>query len=445
MDLDQRLRFLRLHQTARAALADLQPCMSKLIPAASAAFTQHIMQWPNLAAMMRNNNVAEHATKMQRQHWELLFSGRFDDAYRASVERIGTTHHRIGLEPRYFLGGYALVMGIVREGAVASLRTSWPSARNRQKIATIADAIDAAVFLDMDLVVDSYLTQTRDAQLSVVQAMASEFRGNIEELVTVLGVTGRALEGTAQTMSQAAQSTSSQAASVASAAELASSSVQTVAVSADQLTSSIREISQQVTHSAQITRRAVDEARRTDGIVRALSEGADKIGQVVDLITNIAGQTNLLALNATIEAARAGEAGRGFAVVASEVKSLAQQTARATQEIGAQIAQVQAATSGAVDAIRGITTTIEEVSGIAANIAAAVEEQGAATAEIARNVQQVSLSTQDVTSTIAGVSLAAGQSRTVAADVLTSASGISGKAGELDGEVSRFLERLRAT
>jgi methyl-accepting chemotaxis protein len=216
-----------------------------------------------------------------------------------------------------------------------------------------------------------------------------------------------------------------------------------VAASAEQLTSSIGEISRQVTQSAQITGKAVQEARRTDSIVRALSEGADKIGQVVDLITNIAGQTNLLALNATIEAARAGEAGRGFAVVASEVKSLAQQTARATEEIGAQIAQVQSATNDAVEAIRGITGTIEEVSSIAATIAAAVEEQGAATAEIARNVQQVSASTQDVTSNITGVSHAAQEAGVAVSQVLANANDVSKQTTRLTSEVDNFVASLK--
>jgi methyl-accepting chemotaxis protein len=220
--------------------------------------------------------------------------------------------------------------------------------------------------------------------------------------------------------------------------------VQTVAASAEELTSSIGEISRQVTQSSQITAKAVQEARRTDTIVRALSEGADKIGQVVDLITNIAGQTNLLALNATIEAARAGEAGRGFAVVASEVKSLAQQTARATEEIGAQIAQVQSATNDAVEAIKGITGTIEEVSGIAATIAAAVEEQGAATAEIARNVQQVSESTQEVTSNITGVSQAAQEASVAVSHVLGNANDVSNQASRLSVEVDSFVGLIRA-
>jgi methyl-accepting chemotaxis protein len=199
-----------------------------------------------------------------------------------------------------------------------------------------------------------------------------------------------------------------------------------------------------VTQSTKITGEAVADARRTDTIVRALAEGAEKIGHVVGMITDIAGQTNLLALNATIEAARAGDAGKGFAVVASEVKSLANQTAKATEEIGIQIAQIQSATKEAVDAIRGITGTIEEVSSISVSIAAAVEEQGAATAEIARNVQQTAQSAMDVTVNIGNVSQAATDTGAAADRVLSAAGDLSRQAEQLNTEVSTFIAEVRA-
>ena len=279
---------------------------------------------------------------------------------------------------------------------------------------------------------------------SRLEALVMAFETKVGNLVSVLSSASNEMEGTAQSMSSTAAQTNQQAATVAAAAEEASAGVQTVASAAEQLTSSIGEISRQVAQSAKITQQAVSDARRTDGIVRALAEGAQKIGDVVGLITNIAGQTNLLALNATIEAARAGDAGKGFAVVASEVKSLAQQTGRATEEISAQIGQIQAATGEAVQAIVGITGIIEEVSAIAASIASAVEEQGAATAEIARNVQQTAASTQDVTTNIAGVSQAANDTGAAAGQVLSAAGSLSRQAEELASEVSGFVAGVRA-
>lgn len=277
-----------------------------------------------------------------------------------------------------------------------------------------------------------------------LDALVQAFETNVSQLVGMLSSASTELEATAQAMSSTATQTNGQAAAVAAAAEEASAGVQTVASAAEQLTASISEISRQVLQSSRITERAVADARRTDTVVRALSDGAQKIGDVVGLITSIAGQTNLLALNATIEAARAGDAGRGFAVVASEVKNLAQQTAKATDEIGTQIGQIQTATGEAVEAIRAITGVIEEVSTIATAIASAVEQQGAATAEIARNVQQTAVSAHEVTSNIAGVSQAANDTGAAAAQVLSAAEGLSRQAATLTDEVNEFAAGIRA-
>jgi methyl-accepting chemotaxis protein len=274
--------------------------------------------------------------------------------------------------------------------------------------------------------------------------LADRFEAAVGKLAEMLGSGATELQATAQSMSATATQTNQQATNVAAAAEEANSGVQTVAAAAEQLTSSIREISRQVAQSSQITGKAVADARHTDAIMKALTESAQKIGDVVQLISNIAGQTNLLALNATIEAARAGDAGKGFAVVASEVKSLANQTAKATGEIEAQISQVQSASAEAVQAIKGIATTIEQISAIATNIASAVEQQGTATAEIARNVQQTAESTKEVSSNIAGVSQAANDTGAAAAQVLEAAGGVSQQAEQLTAEVSRFVASVRA-
>jgi len=275
-------------------------------------------------------------------------------------------------------------------------------------------------------------------------ALADRFDASVGQLAALMASGAGELEATAKSMTGTAESTNARATAVSSAATEASSRVQTVASAAEELSSSITEISRQVAQSAEVTGRAVESARRTDTIVRALADGAQQIEHVAELISSIAGQTNLLALNATIEAARAGDAGRGFAVVAAEVKTLASQTAQATQEIGDRIAQIQTATKEAVAAIDGITTTIEEVSAIASSIGSAIEEQGAATAEIARNVTQTAEATRDVTANIGGVSMAANETGNAASHVLSAASNLSKQAEQLSSEVNTFLAGVRA-
>jgi methyl-accepting chemotaxis protein len=286
--------------------------------------------------------------------------------------------------------------------------------------------------------------QAESEKREALIALANRFDASVGRLVGLMASGSTELESTAQSMTGTAERTNQQATIVSSAATEASDRVQTVAAAAEELSSSISEISRQVAQSADITTRAVENARRTDTIVRALADGAKQIEHVAELISSIAGQTNLLALNATIEAARAGEAGRGFAVVAAEVKDLASQTAEATKEIGTRINQIQSATKEAVEAIQGITATIEEVSVIATAIGSAIEEQGAATAEIARNVTQTAKATQDVTTNIGGVSAAANETGGAAGLVLTAASNLSKQAEQLTGEVNVFLAGVRA-
>ncbi|WP_419730708.1 methyl-accepting chemotaxis protein [Lichenicola sp.] len=284
----------------------------------------------------------------------------------------------------------------------------------------------------------------RQQRTERLETLVHGFEAKAGHLVGSLASASTELEATARSMSSIATSTNQQAGTVAGAARDAGTSLQTVAAAAEELSASIGEISGQVARSARITGKAVEDAHRTDAIVHALAASAQKIGDVLGLIANIATQTNLLALNATIEAARAGDAGRGFAVVASEVKGLAQQTARATEEIGVQIAQVQSATREAVEAVRTIAAVIEDVGAIAAGIAAAVEQQGAATAEIARNVQHTSQAAQAVTLNIAGVSSASNDTGAASTQVLGAAADLSRQAEELSAEVRLFVSAVRA-
>jgi methyl-accepting chemotaxis protein len=286
--------------------------------------------------------------------------------------------------------------------------------------------------------------EARNARAAKIDAMTKSFDASVAGVLNAVAAATTELESTATAMSGTAEETSKQATAVAAASEEASTNVQTVASAAEELSSSIAEISNQVAQAAKVAAGAVEEANRADGMVQGLAQSSQKIGEVVELITSIADQTNLLALNATIEAARAGDAGKGFAVVAAEVKNLANQTAKATEEIGNQIAGIQGSTKDAVGAIQAIGKVIGEINQISSAIAAAVEEQGAATKEIARNVEQASVGTKEVSSNIAGVTQAAGETGSAANQVLEASRELAQQADSLKTLIQKFLTDVRA-
>jgi methyl-accepting chemotaxis protein len=279
---------------------------------------------------------------------------------------------------------------------------------------------------------------------AAMESIASDFERSVNGIVRSVSTAAAGMQSTAQSMTATASDASARAATVGAASQNASNNVGTVAAAAEELSSSVTEISRQVARSSEIAGKAVGDAERTNATVQALSTGAEKIGEVVKLIHSIAAQTNLLALNATIEAARAGESGRGFAVVASEVKALANQTAKATEEISAQVAAMQSSTSDAVASIGGITETIAQMSEITVSISAAIDQQGNATREIARNIQSVAAGSNEVNAHIGGVATAAAATGTAASDVLSNARELDNQSGMLRGAVDEFLTKVRA-
>jgi methyl-accepting chemotaxis protein len=318
----------------------------------------------------------------------------------------------------------------------------------RDEVAEMAHAF--SVFKENMIKAEQLAAQEMEGQRQraerarMIENLTNEFDRDVSLVLKTVASAATEMQATASSMTATAEETSRQSTVVANASEEASMNVQTVATATEELSASVSEISRQVTQSAGIAGRAVEDAERTNTQVKSLAEAAQKIGEVVSLINDIASQTNLLALNATIEAARAGEMGKGFAVVASEVKNLANQTARATEDIGTQIGGIQQATSEAVRAIQSIGQIIGQINDITTTIAAAVEEQGAATQEIARNVQQAAVGTQEVNTNIAGVSQAANMTGAAADQVLAAAGELSMQSETLRGKVETFLAAIKS-
>jgi len=438
-EFENRLRFAEIDRETIATLRKLWPIVKPALDDVLDVFYTHVRTNEKLASMV--GDMQPRLVKAQKVHWEKLFTHGFDADYRQSINRIGHVHCKIGLEPAWYIAGYKFVLVRLHALIVRKYR------RTFQDVERMLNAVSSAILLDMDLAISTYeekLLEERAEQMNRLNQAIESFQQRVERPLQAVDDGARQVESEANELTAVSRSAMEKVNSAGAISKESSVSVQTVASATEELSSSIQEISKQISGASKIASEAAGGTEQSSLQVASLAGAAQKIGDVVGLIQAIAEQTNLLALNATIEAARAGESGKGFAVVASEVKTLAEQTAKATEEISQQVTEIQESTDKAVGSIQSISEVVKKLDEMTASIAAAVEEQGAATQEISQSIQTVATGAGTLDDNIDGVGQAIETSDRTAVAFTDAARRMNASTNVISQEIVDFFETLKA-
>ncbi len=437
-DYKNRMRFAEIDDDTVTSLRKVWPVIEPALDDVLSEFYTHVKSVPELAAQVGVQQ--PRLVSAQKQHWYKLFNGGFDESYLSSITLIGRVHCRIGLEPRYYIAGYQFVLSRLLKLLVSKYKLSF------KDLGKIQADVTAAVFLDMDLAISTYqenLMEERAEQARRMNEAIEKFQSNVQQPLQNVDESVRVVDSEADRLTEVSRSAQSKVDAAGNVSKESNLSVQTVASATEELSSSILELSKQISGASEIASQAADGTEKSSAQVASLAGAAQKIGDVIVLIQAIAEQTNLLALNATIEAARAGDAGKGFAVVASEVKTLAEQTARATEDIRQQINEIQESTDSAVGSIQSITEVVKQLDDMTATIAASVEEQGAATLEISQSVQIVASGAQALDDNISGVGEAVEITDKAAVNFREAANRMNESSTMISDEIRDFFEVLQ--
>ncbi len=410
-DMERRVLFTRISEIDSQALLEFKPILEERMEELLDEFYAHVTSVPNLAALFKDEAHIRFAREAQKKHWMLnVFTGEFGAEYFNSVTRIGNAHAKIGLDPRWYIGAYCFVIGRLHRIVHECF------AEDPETMIKIIEAVNKAVFLDMDLAIFIYINQAKAMATTLLKEQAERFEENVKDVVTSVSNAATELEATAGTVAAAAEESASQSGTVSAATE--------------ECQASIASIKSQFQNALKFTRSAVEQAGSAETTIGGLNTSADAIGEFSKTISDIAGQTNLLALNATIEAARAGEAGKGFAVVASEVKALAQQTARATEEIASRIDAIQKEVQTTGGAISDVALTIKKIDEMSSEISGAMGEQEVAMQEVASNVS--------------GISEASAETSQATNETMSATAELAKQSNILEERVDTFLAEVRA-